>query len=76
MYFQDFDRHGLPHMHVRYAQAKASIAIEDGRVLAGRIPPRQLKLVQAWMNIPKDELVADWDLAVAGEQPHWITPMQ
>jgi len=27
---------------------KASIAIEDGRVLAGGLPPKQLKLVAAW----------------------------
>ena len=76
MYFQDFERHRLPHIHVRYAQEKASIAIEDGCVLAGRIPPRQLKLVQAWMEIHKEELFADWELAVAGEQPRWIAPLQ
>jgi hypothetical protein len=74
--FEDNERHNLPHIHVRYSGSKASIAIEDGRVLAGTFPPRQLKLVQAWIEIHQDELSADWELAVAGEQPFRIAPLQ
>ncbi len=33
-----------PHIHVRYAGHKSSIAIEDGHVLAGDFPPKQLNL--------------------------------
>ena len=51
MFFEDNDRHSLPHIHIRYSGSKASIAIEDGRVLAGGIPPKQLKMVQAWIEI-------------------------
>jgi hypothetical protein len=46
--YEDNDRHHLPHFPVRYQDFKASIAIEDGRILAGSFPPKQLKLVQAW----------------------------
>ena len=46
------------------------------RILAGGIPPKQLKMVQAWIEIHKDELFADWELAVAGEQPFRIAPLQ
>ncbi len=74
--FEDNDRHHLPHIHIRYAGTKASIAIEDGRILAGSIPSKQLKLVQAWIEIHKDELLADWELAVAGEQPFPIEPLR
>ncbi len=74
--FADDERHNLPHIHVRYAEDKASIAIEDGRVLAGNFPPKQLKMVQAWIEIHKDELFADWELAVAGEQPFRIEPLR
>lgn len=76
MFFEDSDRHNLPHIHVRYAGQKASIAIDDGLVLAGGIPPKQLKMVQAWIEIHKDELYADWELATAGEQPFRIAPLQ
>jgi hypothetical protein len=74
--FEDNERHNLPHIHVRYSGSKASIAIEDGRMLAGSIPPKQFKMVQAWIEIHKDELFADWELAVAGEHPYAIAPLQ
>lgn len=76
MFYEDNDRHHLPHIHVRYSGMKAAIAIEDGRVLAGEIPAKQLKLVQAWIEIHCDELFADWELAVAGEEPYRIAPLQ
>jgi hypothetical protein len=74
--FEDNDRHNLPHIHVRYSGSKASVAIEGGHVLAGFFPPKQLKMVQAWIEIHKDELFADWELAIAGEQPFCIAPLQ
>lgn len=76
MYFKDNERHHLPHIHVRYQGDKASISIDDGCILDGTFPPRQLKLVQAWVEIHKDELQADWELAAAGEEPFRIAPLQ
>jgi hypothetical protein len=32
------------------------------------MPPAKQKLVVAWIEIHKDELSADWDLAVVGEK--------
>ena len=76
MFFMDNDRHYLPHIHVRYQGMKASIALEDGRVLDGNIPPKQLKLVQAWIEIHREELLIDWELALAGDEPFRIPPLQ
>ena len=76
MMFRDNERHNLPHIHVRYAGEKASVAIEDGRVLAGSLQTKQMKMVQAWIEIHKDELFADWELALAGEEPFRIAPLQ
>ncbi|MFH0995882.1 MAG: DUF4160 domain-containing protein, partial [Pseudomonadota bacterium] len=67
--YEDNVRHHLPHIHVRYASEKASLSIEEGIVLAGSLPSRQLKMVQAWIEIHKDELYADWELTVSGEEP-------
>ncbi len=66
----------MPHFHVRYQGFKASIAIEDGRVLAGGLPPKQLKLVAVWTELHRDELFADWELVVNGEEPFRIAPLQ
>jgi len=74
--FEDNDRHHWPHIHVRYQGQKASIAIEDGRLLAGDFPRKQLRLVQAWVEIHRDELSANWELAVQGEPPFKIAPLQ
>lgn len=76
MFFRDNRRHHLPHIHVRYQDSEAAIAIEDGRVLDGSFPPKQLKLVQAWVEIHRDELLVDWELAVKGEEPFRIPPLQ
>jgi len=35
-----------------------------------------MKLVQAWMEIHKDELLVDWDLAVRGEAVFKIDPLK
>jgi hypothetical protein len=40
------------------------------------LPPKQLKLVQAWIEIHTDELLANWDLAAAGEPIFRIAPLQ
>ena len=74
--FEGNERHHLPHFHVRYQDSKAAIAIEDGRVLAGNFPPKQLKLVQAWVELHLDDLFADWELAANGEEPFRIAPLQ
>lgn len=74
--YEDNDRHHLPHIHVRYAGEKASVSIEDGTVLAGSLPSRQMKMVQAWIEIHKDELYADWELAISGEELFRIEPLR
>lgn len=69
MYFMDNKKHKLPHIHVKYQDDEVIVSIPDGTVLDGKIPPAKMKLLQAWIEIHKDELVADWELAVSGEQP-------
>ncbi len=76
MYFEDIGRHNIPHIHVRYQGQKASVAIKDGTLLAGEFPSKQLRLVLAWIEIHRDELMADWELAVAGEELFRIAPLQ
>jgi len=76
IFFEDNSRHNLPHIHVRYQGMKAAIAIEDGTMLAGNFPPKQLRMVQVWIDLHKDELFADWELALSGEEPFRIAPLQ
>ena len=55
---------------------KASIAIDNGHALPGDFPPRQLRMVQVWIDIHRDELMADWELASNGDEPFRIAPLQ
>ncbi len=76
MYFMDNKQHNLPHIHVRYQGDEVIVAIPDGQILEGGIPASKMKLLQAWIELHKDELVADWELAVAGETPYKIEPLR
>lgn len=67
MFFMDNKEHKLPHFHAEYAEFAAVISIPDGKVIAGNLPSSKLKLVAAWVEIHKDELMADWKLAIAGQ---------
>ncbi len=76
LFFFDNDKHNLPHIHVRYAEFNASIDIQTGEIIAGELPRRKLKLVQAWIEIHQDELMANWSLAIEGNTPFQIAPLR
>ena len=76
MYVLDTDRHHHPHIHVRYNEFKAVVQIPDGELLDGELPGRQMKLLQAWLVIHRDELMADWHLASTGQTPFKIDPLR
>ncbi len=57
------------------AVACLNTLIGDGEVLSGELPRKQLRLVQAWIELHRDELIADWELAVSGENPYKIDPL-
>jgi hypothetical protein len=67
MFFMDNKEHNLPHIHIEYGEFQAVVAVDDGKLLAGEFPGNKMKLVQAWMEIHKEELIADWKLAVTGQ---------
>lgn len=51
------------------------IAIDNGEILYGEVPRTKLKLVHAWIEIHKKELMDDWQLAVNGQKPFKIDPL-
>jgi hypothetical protein len=76
LYFYDDQRHNLPHIHAKYQGQEASFSIIDGAQLNGEIPIAKMRLVQAWIEIHRDSLLADWDLAVNGQMPFAIDPLR
>jgi hypothetical protein len=76
MYFKNNRQHNKPHIHARYQGDEAVFTIPDGELLEGNIPNSKMRLVQAWIELHKDELVANWELTVSGEQPYKIDPLR
>jgi len=76
MLFMDTQQHRLPHLHVEYQGQQAVVSIPEGDLLAGDWPAKKLRLLQAWIAIHEEELMADWALAVKGEPVFPIEPLR
>ena len=58
MFFRD---HLPPHFHVEYAEFEATVSIETGNIISGILPNKQERLVEAWVEIHREELMANYD---------------
>ena len=59
------DDHNPPHFHVEYQDQQAQFSIESGELLAGKLPNKAVRLVREWAKDHQDELLVNWELAVA-----------
>lgn len=75
-YYSDNRKHHRPHFHAQCAEFEAVIAISNGDLLEGDLPPNKMKLVQAWIEIHHEELEYNWELAVKGKKPNKIEPLR
>lgn len=75
MYFNDIDKHHLPHIHVQYAEYRCVFDF-DGNMLAGEIPNKQKKLVVAWIELRKEELKTLWNMLQSGNGSFTIDPLK
>jgi len=76
MYFMDNKQHQMAHIHAKYQDNEGVVAIPNGEILEGSIPNSKMKLLQAWIELHKDELIANWQLAVSGQLPYKIEPLR
>ena len=73
MFYND---HAPPHLHVRYNEFKASIAIQNFELMEGSLPPKVLGMVVEWAAAHQSELENDWILAESQQQPQKIDPLK
>ena len=71
----NWNDHVPPHFHAEYNGEHALVDIIHGRVLEGRLSKRQLKMVLAWAEIHKDELMQNWELSKLFEPLNKIAPL-
>ena len=70
-----YDDHNPPHFHAQYAGNTAVINILECTVMKSALPKRQLKLVLAWTELHKDELMQNWELVKSSKEPLEIKPL-
>lgn len=68
--------HPPPHFHAIYGEREAVVAIEDLEVLAGRLPPRAMRLVRTWAGRHRAELAANWERARDGLPVRPVEPLE
>lgn len=72
MFFND---HVPPHFHVEYAEFQATIDILELTISGGKLPRRAQELVLDWAELHQNELLIDWQLCTAKQQPNPINPL-
>ena len=75
MYNEKGGKHNIPHIHVEYSGEELVIGL-DGTILEGNIPKNKRKLLDAWMEIHREDLMANWTLLNSGEQIFRIDPLK
>lgn len=75
MNWRDTGKHKMPHFHAYYGDAEAVFDL-NGDIVEGTFPKKQAAYVKAWAFLHEDELLADWKLAVNGEEVFRIDPLK
>ncbi|MFI3325785.1 MAG: DUF4160 domain-containing protein [Clostridia bacterium] len=67
--------HNPPHFHAHYQGYKATFDFE-GDLQKGSMPKKQSKLIAAWAELHKEELEANWELAINEQSLYKIEPLK
>jgi len=68
--------HHLPHFHAYYQEHVAIFGIDPVDLIAGGLPRRQQRLVEAWAELHQAELMTDWEALQRGLPPQTIEPLK
>lgn len=71
-----YDDHGHPHFHARHASGEAKVRIDEVDIIESTLGVRQLRLVLAWAELHRQELLDNWNRARAGEALKDIEPLR
>lgn len=59
IYIELGGHHHKPHIHAKYGEYECAITIY-GDILNGNMPKKQLRLIERWISIHKEELKNTW----------------
>ena len=52
----------VPHFHAYYQDEVGIFSVDPVDMIAGSVPGRQKRLVEAWAELHQNELMADWNI--------------
>src|SRR5258708_2816979 len=55
------DDHTPPHFHARHGDYEALINIENGEIVRGFMPKKELRLIGDWVELHKEELFSNFE---------------
>jgi hypothetical protein len=70
-----WNEHMPPHFHAQYGENKILVDIQNATVIKGVFPSKQLKLVLAWCEIHREELMINWENVLRHELLNRINPL-
>jgi Domain of unknown function (DUF4160) len=76
MYWEGSAPHHTPHFHAYYHDDVAVYGFDPIELIAGSLPRRQRRLVEAWAELHEAELRIDWNRLQAGRTPVPIDPLR
>ena len=76
MFVEVGEPHHTPHLHAYYQDDVGIFGIDPIELLAGDLPRRQRRLVEAWAELKQDELKQDWRTLQEGRSPNPIEPLK
>ena len=76
MFVEVGEPHHTPYLHAYYQDDVGIFGIDPIELLAGDLPRRQRRLVEAWAELHQDELKKDWSTLQEGPSPNPIEPLK
>ncbi len=76
MFSEPGSPHHLTHFHAYFQGEAAVFSIEPVELIAGSLPQRQRRLVEAWAELHQPELLDDWALLNSGRAATPIEPLK
>jgi hypothetical protein len=68
--------HHLPHFHAYYQGDVGIYGVDAIERMVGPLPRPQERLVLAWAELHKEELISDWNALQAGRSPSKIEALK
>lgn len=75
MYIDPNGKYKAPHIHAEY-RGNEAVFNTDGDMLDGDMSRKQWKMIVDWIAMREEDLTANWQLLLEGQQLFRIAPLQ